>query len=526
MKFAGQGRPPSRIRRWFSSVPLGIATIVVLAACSSNASAPSPAHTNGSTGGSMTIGSPLTLDSLDPINPAGGKGSVLNLIYEPLIGWDPETLKIEPTGLATKWEFTDPKTFVVHIRKGVKFSDGEAVNAKAVAGSLLRYRDHGTANALTAIESIDVTSEYVDTIHLKTEFAPLTEYLTTDGGNIVAPATVSAFPNSDAGGAAIGAGPYKIQDYHAGVSYTFVPNQNYWNKNRPAKLDKLNIDVIQDPVALTNALKTGRVDGVVRLAASDISQFEGEKQYTISSVPSNTFSMIYFNWDNKSLKDPRVRQAISYAIDRSALNKVATDGKGTVANQFFAPGSSLYLDNAPHFSYNPTKAKKLLAAAGYKNGLTVRCANVLGNAGNWATAGPVLVDQLAKVGITFTYQDISLAESGPQYFQGGGYDCAMGGWPGTFAVRNTTYGISDSRSYYTAANNDIGFDAIDDALAKAYTPDAEKAALLDWYKNLQKNPSVVLVSNFPKIAVLKSKVGGYPNSPLGVEIYRDLYWKK
>ncbi|KAA1379909.1 ABC transporter substrate-binding protein [Aeromicrobium fastidiosum] len=497
------------------------AIALVLSACGGGGAG----SDNGSGKTAATIGTTVQLDSLDPLSSTGGSYTYQQLVHEPLIGFDPETLSQDDSGLAVKYGFRegDPLKFDITLREGVTFSDGEAVDAEAVKASLLRYVAKGSLYGLKGIVgSVDVASPTELTINLTREFAPLPERLSLDGGLIVAPATIKEFPDADALTKAVGAGPYVLEQNRPGVSATFAPNPKYWNKKDGAKLKKLTVQYFADSAAMMNALRTDQIDGATYVPSSDVAGFKGKDDLTVYNRQSVGLDFVYLNWDKPALKDPRVREALSYALDRKTLNDVMTDGYGTPAAQVVPSDSPFYVDDVTTFDHDPAKAEQLLSEAGVKDKVNLDCVWYAGT--GWERLLPVVIDQLSKVGVTLKARQLSVAEAIPAYFKPDGADCLLGGTSGTFGVYGALAQNSDSTSFFTAASSDSGVDSALAAFETAYTPEARNAASKGYYEAMLTAAPMILVDNRAKIAVMDKGLKGYAHSPLSSLVLRHLSW--
>jgi ABC-type transport system substrate-binding protein len=210
-------------------------------------------------------------------------------------------------------------------------------------------------------------------------------------------------------------------------------------------------------------------------------------------------------------------------MDRDALNAVMTEGVGTPGLQTVPPGTPLYNDGLPTWTHDVGKARELLAAAGKAGGMTLDCVAQPGT--GWDQLGPVWIDQLKQVGITVNVRQISVAESTAAYFTPNTADCFLGGWVGFVSLQGTLYGISHSKSFYTPAAADIGFDGIIAKFNSAYTTEARKAVAREWHQQMVQSPPIALVSNRGKVAVANVDVAGYEHGLLTAEYWRNLHWR-
>jgi ABC-type transport system substrate-binding protein len=295
---------------------------------------------------------------------------------------DDSLLREQPNGslapeIATAATIVDPQTISIKLRPGVDFQDGTPLNAAAVKFTILR-NSASTSVAFPApihdVTSIDLNGNLGLTIHLSQPEAGAFFPLLADMSTMpLSPAAVARNDQNPVTNP-LGAGPFRVKQYTPNQSLRLVKNKTYWN----AKNIKLGgIDFLSESAgtpAPINALRSGQVDAI----SSNITQIGALKGGDIkTSLASSTTSKLYFPLcDTKGpLANVRVRQALSYGLDRKAINNALVDGKGELAWGLVPSSSNLFPpDLSNYYAYNPTKAKKLLAQAGYAKGLTLTMA--------------------------------------------------------------------------------------------------------------------------------------------------------
>lgn len=331
-------------------------------------------------------------------------GPFYQAVYSPLLVQAADGRTLKP-GLATAWKYDKTNTVLtLTLRKGVKFTNGEAFNAAAAKKNLDYYAKGAASDAATktaAVSSISTKGTDTLIIKLKSPSSTFLTYLSSTYSLQQAPSTIGT---DEAKATPVGSGPYILDKSKtvAGATYTFNPNPNYWDKaNR--KFDNLVIKVIANPTAAVNAVKAGDVDAI---PITDYSAADSLKAAGL------TLGTQYLNWVGitfvdkggrmgSPMKNLKVRQAINYAIDRDAALKVFANGYGKTTQQVFADYNLGYNKSIEStYTYNVGKAKSLMAEAGYANGFTVEMplASV-----SPAAQGAFIADQLAAIGITVKY---------------------------------------------------------------------------------------------------------------------------
>jgi peptide/nickel transport system substrate-binding protein len=292
--------------------------------------------------------------------------------------------------LAESWRFLDPTTVEIKLRQGVKFQNVPPVNGRElVADDVLfswrRLLDRvplPVADAMTSMEALD---RY--TIQIKTK-APQ-PLLIPDGLFAFRGAAIVAREAADQEGRydkrenIIGTGPFILTEYTPGVGHVAKRNPDYWVKGRPY-LDGLRIPIMRDQSTRIAALLVGKLDFMEDIELNEREGLVGRKaDVRLVDCDGSSTSAILVRNDLSPFSDVRVRRALSMALDREGLVTGLFQGKGSVIA--LAPGSvpgALKPGEVPpevrkYLQYNPTEAKKLLAEAGYPNGLDVEILGTL-----------------------------------------------------------------------------------------------------------------------------------------------------
>lgn len=272
--------------------------------------------------------------------------------------------------LATKWSYNSAQTVLtLTIRSGVKFSNGTALDAKAVVASLNAFKagKGPTANYLDSMKSAVAKGANTVVITLSASDPAFVHYLANTAGTIGSPKSTPTVP--------VGSGPYILDSKKtvAGSKYVYTANPNYWNKASRA-YDNLTIFVYEDQTALINALRSGTVQAGNVADPSAASSLVGAGLKSSKSYVDA--KGIFFN-DRSGKRDSciqsvYVRQAINMVFDRAALVKSLENGNGLPTVQYIPTYNAGYdksLDSL--YPFDEAKAKTLMAKGGYANGCTI-----------------------------------------------------------------------------------------------------------------------------------------------------------
>jgi len=366
-----RGTPGRRHRR--SGALLGTALLgVALAAagCTGGTAA------SGKSGGTLTVVTVSAPQTLDPAKSVQNNAWVEQLAYEPLIIRRSDG-SLAP-GLATSWEYQGAgnKTFVLHLRPGVQFSDGSTLTAQNVVNHFQYVvKSAGQMAPFLTDDTFTATDANTVTITAKSANPVFPEMLTQDYiiGGVIGGAGLTN-PGS-LGTQTLGAGPYMIDAGQtvSGDHYTYVKNPHYYNPSG-VHFDKVVLRVITSPQAVLTALQSGQAD----VAVGDPSTVDGAKAagLAVAAAPLLWSGVVLADRSGTmapQLADVRVRQALNYATDRAAIATALFPGFGAPTSQVTVAGGYGYdkaLDSA--YPHDVAKAKELLTAAGYGAGFTLK----------------------------------------------------------------------------------------------------------------------------------------------------------
>ena len=338
---------------------------LAVAACGSSGSAGSGGGGGTHHPGPNTVNIALADDpsSLDPQAVEDGNAlAIYGNVAEPLVFRTAKDNKVTE-GLATSWKSVDPKTWEFTLRKGVKFSDGEVFNADAVVFSIKRITD---TNYKTE------QSDWVGDITGAKKVDDGTVDITTSDPDPTVPERMSlimmvpptASQNADFATHPVGTGPYTMVSWSKGAKAVIQANPSYWG-GKPA-IDKATFQPIKEPTIRLSSLKTGEINLVSDLLPEQMSQVPQSVK-----TPGLEYPTVILNTRGGPFKDPNLRLAANYAIDKQALLSKLYSGFGSIANcQLMGETSFGYNPDLKPYGFDLQKAKQLIQQAG-KPSITV-----------------------------------------------------------------------------------------------------------------------------------------------------------
>jgi len=331
--------------------------------------------------------------------------------------------------LATAWKIDTAKNIItLSLRKGVKFHDGTDFNAKAAKWCM----DHAIeAKIAKGFLSVDVVDDYTIRVNVDKYQNNYLFYLSGSGstGAMVSPTNFEKKGAEFARWNPVGTGPFKFVSYQRGSKLAFTRWEGYWQKGKPY-LDGIEYLIIRDPMTQQAAMRASGAEKVQVLCVTSGEQAAMLKAqgFEILSMPVGPVSLVPdSNNSDSPLSKKKVREAVSYAINRDAIVKARGFGFWSAANQIPSPGQPGFVKNLPLGQYDPQKAKQLLAEAGYPNGFKIRIIVM-----------PALVDRDAMVAVQRFLGEVGI-QMELEFPDGGGYTAYRwkNGWHNAFLAQHT-----------------------------------------------------------------------------------------
>ncbi len=333
---------------------------------------------------------------------------IYNALYDSLVDQS-ETLQIVP-GLAEGWRVgADRTVYTFFLRRDVKFHDGEDFNAQAAKWNIDRWANppKGYIFGISGIKSSEVVDDYTLRVTLERPNNKFLILLASRLRAVLPPKAVKQI-GEDFSFMPVGTGPFKFERWVTDSEIVLGRNPSYWRKDNAGTalpyLDQLVFRVLPDNSTRHTALITGEIDFNTAVVAENVSDLKARGRFIIFNRALMGYDALRLLTSKAPLADKRVRQAISWAVDRDAINKAVYFGLGD-------PGSGLYSPPTPGFDvsfrpYTPrdlNKARRLLAEAGHPNGFAMQ---MIVASPLFQQLAELLQAQLAQVGIRVTIQSV------------------------------------------------------------------------------------------------------------------------
>jgi peptide/nickel transport system substrate-binding protein len=471
-------------------------------------------------------------ESYDPIRQVGVEYIQLYALFDMLLSYTASGA-IVPR-LATYQATSD--TIRLTLRKGVTFQDGTPFNAQAVQFSLNRVQ-HDPSSTIAAnvsmLQSVKVVDAYtVDLALTEPSVQAMLFQLADRPGMIVSPTAVQkAGSSANFSLKPVGAGAYAIKgQWFPRESMSVRAWSGYWDKSAQMLGGVDFTNVLQG--ATVNAMRADSVDLNV-LAPADAAALKGTSSIKVASGPGAFTMGLNINLTKAPFNNLKVRQAVSLAIDRVAVNKAMTNGLGSPAFQFATSNSPAYDPSLNQLNaFNPKKAKQLLKEAGFGSGISFP--SIIGaTAAVYVQFGELIQSQLAEVGIKMDLQQINQADVIPMLWGSDGkpgtaISAPIGGGIATtglaqnFAQQTLSSGTENTGSYEVPGMAPVL------TAAAAATTYAESAALYRKANGIVTRDVCVMIPVYtpPSIVGYQDYVGGKPDPITAVglpDFLRPLY---
>ncbi|CAN1488812.1 DdpA ABC-type dipeptide transport system, periplasmic component [Rhabdaerophilaceae bacterium] len=395
----------------------------------------------------LTIGVRSGPDSIDPhFTATGSHAEALKHVFDTLV-WSGDGLELEPR-IAESWKPVSDTTWEFKLRKGVKFHDGSDLTAEDVKFSIERIPGLAGPNPTTIYVRRVKETKIIDshTVHVITDgpapnlpndFIRLFIVSAKAAAGLTKDTANEAF---NSGKAAIGTGPYKYVSWQPKGDLVLDRFDGYWGPKEPWARH-VRKEIANDAARVAQ-LKAGQLDLISRVPASDIAVLKRDAKLNVQVIDTVYVFNVELDMREKAqdvaAKDGtplatnpflnvKVREAIDIAIDRNALAEIAMEGLGKPVNQMVTPSIFGFNKALPPREYNPTKAKQLLAEAGFPNGFKTKFSFTQDRLPGDRQVGTGIAQMLAAIGIDVQAN----AQSATVFFPArtrGEFSMSMSGW--------------------------------------------------------------------------------------------------
>jgi peptide/nickel transport system substrate-binding protein len=489
---------------------------------------PAGAPAKPAAGGEFRVGMESDVVTLDPpMFTDVFSNYVSSQIHETLFQVDYD-MKVVPF-LAEKLEQPNDTTYVITLRKGVKFHNGEELTADDVKFTYARVMDPATksprANNLTdAVESadkIEVVDKYTVKITVKAPFGPFVDRMTNGALQILNKKAVDA-AGGDYAHKPVGTGPFKYVEWKTGEYARLDRNDEYWGEK--AKLDRVTFRPIPDANTRMAELESGGIDYLMQVPREDVDRIKKDGKFDFQEVDAINITYLAYNTQKAPLTDANLRRAMNYAIDKKEITDTIYAGTGTPAISPLNPSNWAHNPNVEPYAYNPAKAKELLGQSGYKG-------EPLELAFNQATETPKVAERIQaqvkeNLGINITLKPMEWGAF-LTYIRGGDqHQMFILGWSGGADPDGILYPLFHSKNFGAAGNRAFyKNEKVDELLLKAQTTvkqEDRKALYMDAQKLILDDAPWAPIRHGTNSAALSRKVQGFKIHPLNRQLYHNV----
>ncbi|WAA66955.1 ABC transporter substrate-binding protein [Microbacterium oxydans] len=550
-------------RRGLIAVTGATIAALALAGCVASERGDEGSEGSGDVDGTFVFAASSDPASLDPAFAQDGESfRVSRQIFEGLVGTKPGTADPAPL-LAESWEPSeDGMSYTFALKEGVTFQDGTPFNAEAVCVNFDRwfnwtglaaseafgyyynklFKGYASNPADAVYKSCTPDGDNSVTIALNKPFAGFVASLSLPSFSMQSPSALKEFGADDVSGSAeapvlseyamghpVGTGPYQFDEWAPGEQVTLKSYDGYWGDK--GQIDEIIFRTIDDPTARRQALESGSIDGYDLVGPADTKALDDDG-FTMVSRPPFTILYLAFNQAVPELQDPKVREALSYAVDKDALiSQVLPEGTEK-ATQFVPDSVNGYNPDVTTYDYDPEKAKSLLAEAGYDEANPLKLTfNYPVNVSRPYMPDPeqiftVLSSQLAEVGVETTPVSEEWVEYLDRTTGTSDHGIHLLGWTGDYNDTDNFVGV-----FFGQKSSEWGFD--NPELFKKLT-EARGVSNLEEQTPLYEDinemvaefiPGVPLAHPAPTLA-FDPRVKSYPASPVNDEVFTDIVLTK
>src|SRR5918996_861032 len=360
-------------------------------------------------GGTFVSARTTERTGLDPhLVPAFSRSARSPLMYNQLVRFEPDMTPVPE--LAESWQISpDGLTWTFKLRQNVKFHDGQELTSADVKFTFDRLFEKSPGKSVfIAVEKVEPAGKHSVKFVTKEPFAGLLAALGGFWGFIINEAGVKK--HGDLNKAAVGTGTFVLEDWRVEQQMVLKKHPSYFKKGLP-HVDQVILRVIPDEANIVAALRTGQIHHAFIEDNKNFNLLKDEKTLTGYRSSRLGYDFLNINASRGPLKDVRVRQAISWAVDRAQVLRVAASGFGRLTAPATAPMKQWQLPEEQWMKYykpDVEKAKKLMADAGVAGGFTVKL-GVIPTFPTMVSGAPVIAAHLKRIGITAEIENVEYA---------------------------------------------------------------------------------------------------------------------
>jgi peptide/nickel transport system substrate-binding protein len=477
-------------------------------------------------GGTLRVGWIPNAHTLDPHYSVDfAERHVMYAIYNTLVAVN-ASFEIVPE-LARSWKVApDGQTVTFELQPNVKFHDGTACDATAVKWNM----DFILSAANTSpqrrqlepfLQGVEASGPTTAVLHLKKPYPGLLAALAERPGFMVSPTAWQKL-GKDLGRQPVGTGMFQFVEWLSDDHVTIKRNDGYWDRGKPY-LDAITYRVLPDPTLRSTMVRTEEVDVASQPDPKDIPSLERlPNLQVVTQNPSGHWWATQWRVDRPPFNNKALRQAIAYGVDREEFVKVMLSGRGTVAKGPTPPTVWWYNPGAKGYTYDPAKAKGLLAEAGHGSGFEAQFS--VDNTPLGLQFAQLLQQQLKKINVNITINPVNPADLYQQVL------AQKVNWARTdWTLRGDPDGLLSILFYTGNYANSTGYTGVDKLLDDAnatYDRQARKKIYAEVEQRVIDDAPYVWFFYVPEYAPMRKSVQNYVWIPDSVPRYRELWLAK
>jgi peptide/nickel transport system substrate-binding protein len=419
--------------------------------------------------------------------------------------------------LAERWHTSDNRNYTFFLKRGVRFHNGRELKAADVKYVFERALNpeskHPYAKDYEALGDIIVKDDHTVTFALRSVNANFLQHLARAGSVIYPREAVDTLKT-----APIGTGPFRFEEWVRGDRIVLVRNPEYHVKGVP-KVDRITFRFITDPNAVLAALKAGDIDvSLFGLGPEHVQDIQKDARFQVIVGDTTNDVIVAMNNSRKPYSDVRVRRAITHGINKQDVLKGAMFGMGKILGSNVDPLNPYYVDMSRVVPYDPARAKRLLAEAGYPSGFDT----VLKVAPQYyytVRSGEVIAENLKKIGVNVKIEQIEWGQWLSRVFREADYDLTIIGHGEAWDIKNYA-----NPKYYFRYDSPK-FQALFARSEVTLDDKARRDLFAQMQKQLAEDGPVVWLFMHPRLAVAKQGVQGlWKDLPASANDLSEVSW--